>query len=131
MAFNTGNTILPGYVTPLTHNKYLMHFDRTGPASYTRVVTGAVPSGGDLLNAADVGMGGFDNVDSMLDTTGQLYAQPIMLNGGYGNAVPSVILKWFSAVTATVGGQSQTLGNEVAAGTNLSTFSIRVQAIMV
>ena len=131
MAFPTGNTILPGYVARLNNNKYIMHFDRTGPASYVRVVTGAVPTGGDLLNALDLGMGGFDNLDTMMDTTGQLYAQIIPLNGGNGNAVPSVILKWFSAVTATVGGQSQTLGTEVAAGTNLSTFSVRVEAIMV
>lgn len=130
MAFNLGNTIVAGYPQPLG-TKYILHVDRTGPASYTRVVTGPVPTGGDVFNAADVGMGGFDNVDATMDTTGQFYAVGILPNAGSGNAVPSVILKWFSAVTATVGGQAQTLGTEVAAGTNLSTFSLRVEAIMV
>lgn len=131
MAFPIGNTILPGYVMPLSRSKYILHFDRTGPASYVRVVTGTVPSGGDVLNASDLGMGGFDNVDTMMDTTGQFYAQAIPIGGDNGNAVQSIIFKWFSAVTATVGGQAQTQGAEAAAGTNLSTFSIRVEAIMV
>lgn len=130
MAFPTGNTVLPGYIMPFGE-KYLMHFDRTGPSSYVRVVTGTTPTNGDVLNAADIGVGGFDNVDVMMDTTGQFYAQAIPVNGGYGNAVSQVIFKWFSAVTATLGGQSQTQGQEVAAGTNLSTFSIRVEAVCV
>jgi hypothetical protein len=130
MAFLIGNTILPGYEMQLG-DKILLHFDHTGPASYVRLVAGATPTGGDLINALDLGRGGFDNVDTMMETTGQLYVQAIPLGGGNGNAIPSVILKWFSAVTATVGGQAQTLGNEVVAGTNLSTFSIRVEAIMV
>jgi hypothetical protein len=131
MAFTVGNTILPGYVMPLTHSKYILHVDHTGPASYTQVVTGTTPTGGDRINASDLGMGGFDNCDTMMDTTGQLYALIIPVGGGNGNAVPYVILKWFSAVTATLGGASQTAGSEVAAGTNLSTFSLRVEAIMV
>jgi hypothetical protein len=132
MAFTVGNTILPGYVMPLTHSKYIIHFDHTGPASYTQVVTGGVtPTGGDRINASDLGMGGFDNADVMLDTTGQFYALIIPVGGGNGNAVPYIILRWFSAVTATVGGQAQTNGAEVVAGTNLSTFSLRVEGIMV
>lgn len=130
MAFPLGNTILPGYEMPLG-DKLLTHFDHTGPASYVQVVTGTTPTGGDQINALDLGRGGFDNCDVMMDTTGQFYALVIPLNGGNGNAIPSVILKWFSAVTATVGGKSQTAGSEVAAGTNLSTFSLRIEAVMI
>lgn len=127
------NSILPGYVSPLTHNKYLIHFDHTGPASYVQVVTGVASAltGGDQINALDLGMGGFDNVDCMMDPTGQFYALAIPLNGGNGNAVPSIVLRWFSAKTATIGGQAQTNGAEVVAGTNLSAFSLRVEAVMV
>lgn len=127
------NTILPGYVMHLSNSKYILHFDHTGPASYVQVVTGnaAAITGGDQINAADLGMGGFDNADAMMDPTGQFYAQIIPQNGGNGNAVPSIVLRWFAAKTATIGGQSQTNGAEVAAGTNLSTFSLRVEAIMV
>jgi len=124
------NTILPGYEMQLG-DKLLIHFDHAGPSSYVQVVVGATPSGGDKISAADLGRGGFDNVDTMGDSTGQFYAVVTPLGGGSGNAIPSVILRWYSAVTANLGGQSQTAGAEVAAGTNLSTFSLRVEAIMV
>lgn len=130
MAFATGNTILPGYLMQLG-DKMLMEFDHTGPTSYTQVVTGTTPTGGDKVNAADLGMGGFDEVKCMTDTTAQWTIRVIPLNGGYGNALPSVILQWIAAVTATLGGQAQTAGSEAVAGTNLSTFSTRVNAVCV
>jgi len=130
MAFTLGNTILPGYPMP-TGDKYLIHFDHTGPASYVQAVLGTTPTGGDKINASDIGIGGFDNVDTMMDTTGQFYALVIPVGGGGGNAVTSVILRWFAAVTATLGGQAQTANSEVVAGTNLSTFSIRIESFAV
>lgn len=113
--------------------KYLMVFDHSGPSSYTQVgSTGAYSTGGDKINAADLGMGGFDTCEpDAADATGQFIAYAIPLNGGNGNAIPSFVLKWYSLVTATVGGQSQTAGAEVAASTNLSTFNLRVKAWMV
>jgi hypothetical protein len=46
---------------------------------------------------------------------------------GSANAVPSIIIVYYSLVTASVGGQSQTIGTQVVAGTNLSTLSWRFQ----
>ena len=113
------NVILPGYVMPW-NTKYFMNWDHSGPASYS--------TGGETINAADLGMGGFEFVDSMVDATAQLYAFIYPINGGNGNAVPSVKVIWYSLVTATVGGQSQTAGTQVVSTTNLSTFFLRMQA---
>jgi hypothetical protein len=131
MAFNTGITILPGY--PLqVGDKMLAIFDRTGPTSYTQYSTSTL-LGGDILFANTGGMafGGFDRIISSLDTTGQITCNTITTLGGYGNAVPQVTFKYVSNVTASLGGQSQTAGNEIAASTNLSTFSFRIEAYMV
>lgn len=124
------NRILPGYSTPMG-DKILIHLDHDGPSSYTRVTVGTTPTGADIINASDIGVGGFDNLDGMTDSTGRFYILAIPIGGGGGNAVTQIMLVWFSLVTATVGGQSQTANTEVAAGTNLSAFSVRVQAICV
>lgn len=132
MAFKIGIQVLPGFPQPIGE-KYQVIFDRTGPTSYVRYVTGTTPSGGDVIQATGSGLnlGGFDNLDDTADTTGQIEAVVVMDKGGNGNNVPQVTIRYFSLVTASLGGQSQTLGVEVVAGTNLSTFSFRFQAVMV
>ena len=129
MAFPTGITSLPGYEMPVG-DKLLQIFDRTGPASYTQFSAG---SGGDVLKTPSGGLnrGGFDRVLAGVDTTGQIAAYAILTLGGYGNAVPQVTLVYYSLVTASLGGQSQTAGTQIAASTNLSTFSWRIEAWMV
>ena len=123
------NTILPGYMTPMGA-KYLITFDHTGPTSYVQGgVNAALTTGGDVIKASDIGVGGFDYLQSdVTDKTGQLYAFIVPVSGGGGNATPTAALLWYSRVTATVGGQAQTAGNQVVAGTNLSTFALRIQA---
>ena len=131
MAFTVGNRPLPGYPMPLGE-KIQVDFDHTGPASYTQFATPA--TGGDVIKANGGGLnfGGFDDISSgVVDTTGQFIAYPIMNLGGYGNAVPQVIIVYYSLVTATVGGQAQTVGTQVVAATNLSTFSFRFRATMI
>jgi hypothetical protein len=132
MAFKVGSQILPGYPMPVGE-KYLVVLDRTGPASYTQFNT-ATGAGGDVLSAqgGPLNFGGFDYMDAdASDTTGQIQVFPVYTKGGSGNAVPQVTLKYVSLVTATVGGQAQTAGAEVAAATNLSTLSFRLRALMV
>src|SRR5258708_7416482 len=106
------NKILPGYSTPMG-DKILIHFDHDGPSSYTRITVGATPTNADIINASDIGVGGFDNVDVMPDNTGRFFALAVPIGGGSGNAVTQVAMVWFPNVTATVGGQSQTAGAEV------------------
>lgn len=128
MAFTKGNQPLAGYPQP-QGEKIKLIFDHTGPASYTQFTTPT--TGGDVINASDVGQGGFDELRGGVDTTGQFICYPILYLGGYANAVPKAILAYYALVTATLGGQSQTIGTQVAASTDLSGFSFRLEAQMV
>lgn len=128
MAFALGVKPLAGYPQPWG-SKIVEQFDRTGPTSYTQFTSPS--TGGDVMNASDIAQGGFERVALGTDTTGQISAVAIMNLGGYANAVPSVIIVYTSLVTATLGGQSQTAGSQIAASTNLSTFSWRGEAICV
>ena len=115
------NTILPGYAT-YVGNKYLVVFDHSGPASYSQ-------SAGDVVNAIDLGMGGFDYVETdMYDPTGVVYAEVVPTGGGGGNAIQSFKILWYAVATGTIGGQAQTAGQQIVAGTNLSALNIRVLA---
>src|SRR6267154_980771 len=128
------NTILPGYEMPLGYKK-LVVFEHFGPTSYTQFVAGGANN--DVVNASDLGEGGFDYIDGdMSDATGQLYAFIVPGNGAAanvanGNAVSQATIIWYSRVTATVGGQAQTAGNQVVAATNLSLIGIRLRAFCV
>lgn len=122
------NTILPGYETKVS-NKTVVYFDHNGPASYTTFVPGASPTGGDPIANTDLSEGGFEAIETdMLDPTGQFTVYVCPVSGGTGNAIKSMTLVWYSQVTATVGGQAQTAGAQVASTTNLSTFAVRVRA---
>ena len=131
MAFPIGISVLPGYPNQVGAKNQVI-FDRTGPASYTRYVTGTTPTGGDVIRAqVGLNFGGFDNMDDTVDTTGQINAMVIMDKAGNGNSVPQVTIKYIALVTATLGGQSQAVNTEIATGTNLSTFSFRFETYMV
>jgi len=131
MAFTIGNTVLPGYPMPWG-NKILLIFDHTGPSSYTTFVP-ATGAGGDVIlaNGGGLTFGGYDFFDDSVDTTGQIQAFPVDFLGGYGNAVPQVSLVYYSLVTASLGGQSQTAGAQIISTSNLSTFSWRYRAVVV
>lgn len=118
MAVPLGNTIVSAVQVG---NKTLVTFDHSGPASYSQ-------ANGDVINAADLGFGGFEMLQGGADSAAKFEAECVDNLGGFGNAVPSYILRWWNLTTATVGGQSQTLGTEATIATNLSTFSIRLQA---
>jgi hypothetical protein len=128
-----GVKVLPGYPLQLG-DKMLVVFDRPGPTSYTSYVA-STQLGGDIISATGLGplgQGGFDYMDAdTADTTGQIQIFPVFTLGGFGNAVKTVTLVYFSLVTASLGGQSQTAGAQVIAATNLSTFSWRLRALMV
>jgi hypothetical protein len=111
-------------------DKNVVVFDHSGPAAY--VVsgnTGPASLGNDIVNASDLGMGGFDTIETdEMDPTGQLYAYVQLINAGNGNMVPTARLIWYSRVTATVGGQAQTANAEVVVNTNLSAIFLRMRA---
>src|SRR5258707_6301675 len=113
MAFPIGIRVLPGYPQQVG-TKYNLVCDRTGPISYVQF-TAATGAGGDVIKATQggLGMGGFDNADDTADSTGQINAVVVMFLGGYGNAIPQITIKYVSAVTASLGGQSQTANTEI------------------
>jgi len=125
MAFTAGVKILPGYPVQMGP-KMIVVFDIIGPSSYSRT-TGIVLS----ATAGGLNLGGFDFGQATSDTQNLFDLQVQMNLGGYGNSVPSIILRPVSITTGSVGGQSQTAGTEAATSTNLSTFSWRVQVVMV
>jgi hypothetical protein len=131
MAFPIGVQMLPGYPMPVGE-KYLLVFDRVGPTSYTQFNTGT-GAGGDVLSlvtGCGLNIGGFEYVDAdACDTTGRIQVFPVFTRGGTGNTVGQVSLMYFSLVTATIGGQAQTAGSQIVAGTNLSTISFRMRAL--
>jgi hypothetical protein len=59
-----------------------------------------------------------------VDQSGKWQVESRPLNNG----VTQWQLVWIALVTATLGGQAQTAGQEAVAGTNLSTFTIRLSA---
>lgn len=130
MAFTVGNKPAPGYPQPFG-TKEMVEFDHTGPASYAAFTSPT--TGGEVLaaNGNGLNMSGFDRVSGGVDTTGQISVAVVPYLGGYGNAMPKVILVYTSLVTATLGGQAQTAGTQVVATTNLSTFSWRLEALCV
>jgi len=128
---------LDGYPAPLGYSKISV-FPHVGPTSYVQLapVAGVVPVvGGDTVQASEAGLKYFDVVEDAYTDDGAFRADAIPVTvsnpaSGVTSGIPSLTfkLKWFSNVTAAVGGQNQTAGSEVVAGTNLSAFCIRLTA---
>lgn len=113
--------IMPGYVMPISE-KYEIIIDLDGPASY--VNTGAVnAASGQVLNASDLGIGGFEMVDRQDLSSDLANTFLISLTGqstsadNVANAVPVARIYWFV----------QSTGAQVANGVALNTKSVRLQ----
>ena len=124
---------LDGYPTPFGSSKISI-FPHNGPASYVQVTAtaGTVPvTGGDTVSASEAGLKYFDDVDGGPTDDGAFMVEaiPTTITNIVGGPSTTFKLRWISRVTATVGGQAQTSGNEVVAGTNLSAEIVRLQAI--
>lgn len=118
MAQATGNTkpILGSVDTFGGH--FYSPLDYAGSSVYVQ--------GGDSISPASFGM--YNNIQTLIagiDQSGKWRVFPRALSNG----VTQWQLVWISMVTATVGGQAQTAGLEAVAGTNLSTFTVRLSAI--
>lgn len=131
------NRVLPGYVAPNDAGKYDLVFDHDGPASYTaNGGAGGFITGGDTVNALDVGMSGFESVgvDSVVNapsvTGGPFGAVVVEVKlGGAATGIPlgasalaSLTLFYF---------QSPTRGTEFSTGNNLSSAFVRLRVMCV
>lgn len=113
------NTVLAGYEMPIGAKKEII-FDHAGPAAYSNFFGSA--GTGDVVNASDLGMGGFDFID-ITDFTpnGNFTVIVIPINQGTGNATQSFRLVWFNAANGSQGA-------EVTNGNSLAAQTIRVRA---
>jgi hypothetical protein len=93
--------------------------DLTGPASYAVVAGGANPTGGQLVTAAECGLQSFDWLQGSGSNTGVYEVIVFPVPFSPGNVFSSARLMWITAAT----------GAQVTAGTNLSTFTVRLLAI--
>ncbi len=97
---------------------YWSPLDVSGSASYAQ--------GGDAISPQSFGFNSYIwSLVGAADQACKFIAVPRALNSGFTQWQ----LVWVSLTTATVGGQSQTAGQEAAAGSNLSTFTVRLAAI--
>lgn len=111
-------------------------FPHVGPLSYVQVVAvaGTVPvTGGDTIQALEAGMKFIETIQDGFTDDGCFCVEPIPVVGSgtttqMGQSPKTFIARWFSRVTAAIGGQNQVAGNEVVAGTNLSAETVRLTA---
>lgn len=125
------NTPVAGYPTDIG-NKHLEIFDHKGPSSYGNIGTNS--GTGDVINASDLGWGGFDRfsvafgaysesgnyiikVFTTSATTVPAVSPPL------GGAFPKVVLQWFTT-SAAFGA----ISTEVTNTTDLSGETIRIEA---
>lgn len=109
--------ILDGYPQPSGVRMESVIY-KAGPSSYTQVVTGSPPTGGQAVNASEFGLKYLDHVEATLSDDGQyfVYFTPKVT----GKApVSAGILMWVVAAG----------GAEVAAVANLSARQVRLRAI--
>jgi hypothetical protein len=76
-------------------------------------------------------VGGFEFADGGADLSNQFQTLPVMTNGGAGNAVPTLAIRWYALKSGSIGGQTQVLGTEAIAASNLTTFTTRLRLICV
>ena len=126
--------ILAGYPCPNEKGGMDLIFDVIGPASY--VNSGTFGTSGVQINAADLGMGGFEDVGSdMMSSDGVNVIEIVpgaTIAGGTAPTAPQAgqpgpvfktfVMHWFT---------SPTRGTEVTNGTPLNTKYVRLRAVCV
>lgn len=132
------NVPVSGYPTPIG-SKTRMTFDHTGPASYSNIGTNS--GTGDVINASDLGFGGFDSLAPAFGGFVEAYSQSgnfivKMFTGSTGTtpsqsipsggAFPKVVLQWFTTAAAF-----GAISTEVANTTSLVAESFRLEATVV
>jgi hypothetical protein len=126
---------LPGYPCPNEKGGIDMLVDLDGPASYIK--GGSFSTSGQQINAADLGVGGFEDIGSdqmssdganvievVLGATiaGATNLNPAPPAGQPAIVATTAVLHWFT---------DPTRGTEVTNGTNLSGKSVRLRIVAV
>lgn len=123
------NVIIAGYPQQWGTKNRVM-WDHYGPASYANVLTNS--GKGDVINAADVGFGGFDEAETKFGGYSQdgNYICTLTITAANannpGNPLAACTLQWFTT-SAAFGAKS----TEVANGTSLVGETIRLAAVCI
>ena len=122
------NTNVAGYPTSVG-SKISFTWDHYGPASYVQYVVTPV---GDIINASDLGFGGFDHVNSCWGGYSNSGNYIITVQQSLANDVPPggaarrFTVQWFTT-SAAFGAKS----TEATGTTNLSAEYVRLNAFVV
>lgn len=109
-------TVFADYPAP-PGNKVEVVVNVAGPASYTAITTGTPPSGGQTLNATDIGLKSIESIgDISLSDDGQFTVYPLFISNP-SRPTSSVQLMWITAAG----------GAEVGGGTNLASRTVRMR----
>jgi hypothetical protein len=130
------NTPVQGYPQPMG-SKIRMVFDHTGPKSYGNIGTSS--GTGDVINATDLGFGGFDGCDTTMGVGNYSASGNYIVIIGVsaasttqtvapapGLATPKLVLRWMTT-SAAFGA----ISTEVTNATDLSAETFRLDATMV
>ncbi len=126
---NPSNAPLLGYPTDIS-NKHFNIFDHTGPKSYANIGTSS--GAGDVINASDIGWGGFDELNAVSAATGSYSMSGtyiVKIFTGHTTTTPTFTqgiqnvrtLQWFTTSAA--------FGAISTNGTDLSAEIVRLDAI--
>lgn len=107
---------LPDFPSP-PGNKNMSIHNVTGPTSYTQVTPGSPPTGGQTVNASDLGLVSIEWVDVSASDDGTYTCVPIIPSNPNKGA-SSIILLWVTSAT----------GAQVAGAVNLSARTVRLAA---
>lgn len=114
----------------------IAHFPHQGPTSYAQIVVGTPVTGGDTVQALEGGLKDLIFLDGGDSDDGRFGIEAIPVTSSQTTTASSSLsgipsktykLRWIAKFTGAFGGQAQTAGTEVVAGTNLSTVFIRLQ----
>jgi hypothetical protein len=109
--------LLPGYPQPIGAKTEVVA-NIAGPGSYAAIVVATPPTGGQLINASDIGLKYIDHVHCSLSDNGQYETLPTRGDSA-SQAVPSIRLMWRVAAT----------GVECTPGTVLSGRAVRLRVV--
>jgi hypothetical protein len=128
MAVSTNQPLL-GYPTDIG-NKHLSIFDHVGPKSYANIGTSS--GAGDVINASDIGWGGFDRLSPIFGGYSLSGTYIVKMFTGHTTTTPTITqgnqttrtVQWFTT-SAAFGA----ISTEVTNATDLSAEVIRFEAI--
>lgn len=103
--------ILPEYPAP-PGNKNMVVATITGPNPYAPVVVATPPTGGQTINASDLGLVDIETAWGSMSDNGQFCVR-VLPTSNPARGVPSIKLMWFTAATGAEAGAVDLSGRTI------------------